>query len=343
MIRFGIIGSGTIAAWHAEGIRSCKDAVLTGVTDVRPEAAKAFCARHGGRPYETLDALLDDPSIDAVCICTPSGLHARQAIQAAQKGKHALIEKPLALTVQEADQVLAAAAQHRVTLGVVSQYRFLDSFQALHQAVRAGWLGRVVTAEVLMKYHRSAEYYAQSNWRGTWAMDGGGALMNQGIHGIDTLMHLMGPVRHVYGLARTLSHAIEVEDTAAAVLEFQSGALGIIQGTTSVYPGYPRRLSISGTRGTITVVEQLVTEWDVLEVPLPEGIVLGGRQRSGASEPTNLESDSHAMHIRDLVEAIEQGRDPAVPVREAREVIALITAVYRSSETGKRIDLNDFR
>lgn len=341
MLRFGIVGTGVIAAWHARGINAAEgEATLAGATDVRPGAAEAFCAEFGGRAYSSYEEMLADDSVDAVCICTPSGLHAGQAVAAASAYKHALVEKPLALTVEQADSVIRAAEKSGVKVGVVSQYRFTNTYRRVKGMVEGGHLGRIVTADVFMKYLRSEEYFATSNWRGTWAMDGGGALMNQGIHGIDALLSLAGPVKSVYGLARTLRHLIEVEDTASAVLEYQSGAIGVIQGTTSVYPGFPRRLSLSGTRGTITIEEELFTEWEIEGEARPDDVILGGTQMSGASVPTNIDWQNHARHISDLVYAVEHNSSPIVSCYDARGVVEVITAIYRSSQTGTRVMLN---
>lgn len=336
---FGIVGCGTIAAWHAEGIRQCSLAHLAGVTDTRLENANRFAQKWETHAFASMDELLDSPDVEVICLCTPSGLHAEQTLRAIQVGKHVLVEKPMALNVRDCDRVIEAAQKQGVQVGVVSQFRFTNTCQRLKREVDGGHLGRIVTADVFMKYFRDPAYYAGSGWRGTWAMDGGGALMNQGIHGVDSLLYLMGNVRHVYGLAHTLRHDIEVEDTAAAVLEFEQGALGIVQGTTSVYPGYPRRLSISGTRGTITITEQLFTEWDIQGEACPDDIILGGEQRSGASIPTNFDVEGHRLHIQDMAEAVVYGRRPAVDALEAKRAVELITAIYDSSRTGRRVTL----
>lgn len=339
MIRFGIIGGGMIAAWHAQAVARCEGARLAGVVDASPERARAFALEHGGRAYDSLEAMLDDPAVDAVSICTPSGLHAEQAIQAMARGKHVLIEKPMALTVADADRVIAMAERMGVTAGVVSQLRFSGACRQLQAILSEGRLGRIVTAELLMKYHREEAYYAASAWRGTWAMDGGGALMNQGIHGVDLLLHLLGPVRQVFGTARTLHHVIEVEDTAAATLAFASGTLGVLLATTSASPGYPRQLSVTGTAGSVTLCEERFAQWDVPGIPCPEGLLMGEAQHSGASDPSNLAADSHLRQVEDMVQAIRLGRPPAVTLRQARAVVALICAVYASSRTNEAVVL----
>ena len=338
---FGIIGCGTIANWHVAGIKENNEkAVLIGAADAKPQFSEKFCEKYGIRQFMSVEELLACPDIHVVDICTPSGLHAPVAIAAAKAGKHVIVEKPMALTVAEADAVIAAAEENNVKVCVISQYRFTDVMQRLKAVIDGGKLGRIVTADVFMKYFRSQEYYDVSGWRGTWKMDGGGALMNQGIHGIDALQYLMGPVKSVFGFARTLARNIEVEDTASAVLEFESGALGVIQGTTSVYPGLPRRMSISGTKGTITVVESLFEEWFIEGEDRPEDIVLGGSQRSGASDPTDMGTQGHTMQIGDMIDAIETGRQPKVTCYDGKKPVQIITAIYESSKTGQKIELN---
>ncbi len=338
---FGIIGCGTIANWHVAGIRACKDAVLVGAADFKPEFSEKFCAKYGIKQYMSVEEMLAAPEIDVVCICTPSGLHAGYAIQVANAGKHVICEKPLALTVEDCDKVIKACDDAGVKCCVISQSRFTKTTQTIKKALEEGKLGKIVTADISMKYFRSQEYYDVSGWRGTWKMDGGGALMNQGIHGIDAVQYLMGNVKSVYGYARTLARNIEVEDTCSAVLEFENGAIGIIQGTTSVYPGYPRRISISGTKGTITINEEIFECYDIEgETELPEGVVIGGDQNSGASDPTNIDTSGHEFQIADMVDAILTDRQPLVSARDGKRPVQIITAIYESSRTGAKVELD---
>ena len=339
-VRYGLVGCGAVASHHISAIKQTPDAAFAGATDAREGAAEAFCAANGGRAVPSFEKMIESPDVDAVCILTPSGLHASQTIQAVRAGKHVPVEKPLALTVDQADAVIEAVEKSDVRVGVVSQYRFMDSYRRIRKALDEHLLGRLVTCDASMKYYRAPEYYEKSPWRGTWAMDGGGALMNQGIHGIDSLISLAGPVRTVYGLARTLFHRIEVEDTAVAAVEYESGAIGTIQGTTSVYPGFPRRLSFSGTKGTITMCEQVIAEWDVEGCEKPDDVSPGGTQLCGARDPMAIDAMGHLCHIRDLTEAILTGREPIVTCREARKAIVLINAIYESSRTGKPVDLS---
>lgn len=338
-IRFGIIGCGMIAGWHANAIKALEGAELVGVTDTYPEGARSFAQKYEAGVFDTPELLLACKEIDIVCICTPSGLHAPQAIMAANAGKHIIVEKPMALNLAEVDQVIKAVEKNNVKMSIISQLRFTPAVKKLKEAVDSGLLGRVVMGDIFMKFYRSQEYYDKGGWRGTWAMDGGGALMNQGIHGIDLLRYVMGPVKTVYANTRTLARKIEVEDTAAAVVEFESGALGVIQGTTSIYPGYPRRMEICGDRGSIVLEEDSIVRWDVEGQKLPEGISLQRTASGASSNPSAFGNEGHIVQFHDMAEAVYHDRKPMVDVYEGRKPIEIIMAIYESSKTGKPVAL----
>ncbi len=339
-IRFGIIGCGTISNWHADAIAEIEGATLVGVTDVYEPARIAFAEKRGVKAYESAEALLADAEIDCVCICTPSGLHAPLAIAAANAGKHAVVEKPMALTHEEIADLVEAFEKNNVKLGVVSQLRFSAAVQALKKAVDSGALGKIVVADLSMKFFRSQEYYDKGGWRGTWKMDGGGALMNQGIHGIDILQYVMGPIKSVSGIARTLVRNIEVEDTAVAVLEFENGALGQIVGTTSIAPGSDRVLEICGSEGTIVLTEDSVTSWECPNMAIPEELAQNNRTGSTAADPTNFSIAGHVRQLQDMVDAIREDRAPMITQHDGRKPVELILAIYESSKTGKPVILS---
>lgn len=341
-VRFGIIGCGVISEWHAKAIASVDGAQLMGATDMDINRAKTFCQQQGGQVFASVEDMLASNEIDVVNICVPSGLHASLAIQAAKAGKHIVVEKPMALSVADADAVIEACRQNHVKIEVISQIRFSKAVNQLKRAMDSGVLGKVVTGDVFMKFYRSKEYYASAGWRGTYKMDGGGALMNQGIHGIDSLLYVMGDVKCVSGYAKTLVHSIEVEDTCSAVLEFKNGALGIIQGTTSVYPGYARRLEVSGDQGTIALEEDSVVRWDTVSQIMPPDVHLGGIVATGASDPKAISNDGHIAQIQDMVEAIREDRCPAVDGIEGKRPVKLITAIYESQKRGTQILLDEF-
>ena len=339
-IGFGVIGCGAIGAWHCIAINDAAGAHLVGVTDAFYASACKFSERFGVPAYESVDAMLADPKIDCVTICTPSGLHADLAVRAAEAGKHVLVEKPMALTCEDADRIIAAADRHHVKVGVVFQARMKDSTKTLKRLVDSGALGKIITADVFMKYYRSPEYYLQGGWRGTWKMDGGGALMNQGIHGVDVFRHLMGPVKSVHALTRTLTRRIEVEDSAAAVLEFESGALGTLQASTTASPGYPRRIEICGEAGSVALEEDSIARWDL---PIPCALPVGEAAKNvGAANPLSISNAGHLLQIRNFVDAILHGAPLTAGAATGRPPLEIILAVYESSRTGKTVYLDDF-
>ena len=342
-IRFGIIGCGMIAGWHANAIKAIEGAELSGIADNRVEYAAGFSEKYGGKVFESPERLAASSDIDVICVCTPSGLHAPQAIMAANAGKYVITEKPMALNLEEADQVIKAVETNGVKMAVISQLRFSPAVKKLKEAVDGGLLGKIVVGDIYMKFYRSQEYYNKGGWRGTKAMDGGGALMNQGIHGVDLLRYIMGPVKTVFARTGTLARRIEVEDTAAAVLEYENGALGVIQATTSIYPGYPRRMEISGDKGTIILEEDSIVRWDVEGKPVPEDITLEHTTNGSASDPAALGIEGHILQIRDMADAIRSGRKPMVDAYEGRKPIEVIAAVYESAKTGKPVELANFR
>lgn len=336
IIRFGIIGCGTISHWYAGALAAMDRAELTRVYDAFPEPAKAFSKQYGVAYCTDLEEFLAS-DLDAVCVCTPSGLHARCAVAAARAGKHIVVEKPMGITTAQLDEIEKACAENKVKLCAVSQLLFSDGARKVRRAVDEGKLGRPILGDAVMKYFRSEEYYRRGGWRGTWEMDGGGALMNQGIHGVSLLLYLMGPVRTVTALTKTLRHSIEVEDTAAALLEFENGALGYLVGTTSVTPGLPRVVNLHGTRGSITLTEDAVTQWDLEgEPPLPPR---AADARNTANDPTGFSTENHRRQLDDFIDALQNGTEPKLGPREGRRPVDLILAVYRSAETGKTVTL----
>jgi len=336
---FGIVGCGMISEWHARAIAEIDGIYLVGVTDVNKNSRERLAKKYGVRAFDTYEQMLNCAEVDVVCICTPSGLHAPLAIQAAKAGKHIIVEKPMALNLEEADQMIHVCEENRVKLSVISQLRFTEAIGRLKEAVDKGLLGRLIMGNIYMKYYRSQEYYDSSSWRGTWKMDGGGALMNQGIHGIDLLQYIMGKVKSVFAYARTLARNIEVEDTAVAVLEFDNGALGIIQGTTSVYPGFPRVLEINGSKGTIALEEDSIIKWEIEGLSPPEGVVIGKTKANSASNPSDFSIEGHIKQIQDMAHAIWEDRKPLVDQYEGRKPIEIIMAIYESSRTKKMVTL----
>jgi predicted dehydrogenase len=344
---FGIVGTGVIAAMHAAAIATLPRARLAAVTDVADGAAAAFAAARGCAAEPGLDQLLARPDVDVVCVCVPSGLHAEVGVRAARAGKHLVVEKPVDVTLAAADRLIEAARAAGVALTVISQHRFDPGLIELKRLLGDGALGRLVLAEASTKWYRTQAYYDSAAWRGTWAMDGG-SLMNQGIHYVDLLRWCMGPVTEVTAVCATQAHQVEVEDTALAIVRFGSGAVGTILSSTAAYPGFPQRLEITGTDGTVIVEDGRIvrrafgkgTAGDPGEDANPDAGAVGALGGHGAAaDPAAIEVASHAAQIADLLAAVEEGRAPAVDGQAGRDALEIVRAVYESARTGAPVGL----
>jgi predicted dehydrogenase len=340
-IRFGIIGAGVAGRYHAQAIAQTPGARLVAVCAGRPERAATLAAAFGAGVEPDVDALLARNDIDAVCICTPSGQHAAQGIAAAQAGKHVLVEKPIAIALDDADALIAACRAAGVHLGVALQRRTDPDFCAARDAITAGMFGRLALGAITVPYLRTQEYYESADWRGTWALDGGGALMNQGIHLVDLLLWLMDDdVVEVQAYTTTLARAIEVEDCVSAALRFASGALGSIAATTAVAPGFPHRVEVYGTHGGLQIEGEAIVRWETTNeptTPAPRATGSGaGQQAAGAgAHPTGISAIGHTRILRDFVAAIRDRRTPLVTGESARRSLAVVLAVYESARTGR--------
>lgn len=333
-IRFGLIGSGMIASFHAQALHAIRQAEIAGVYDASEVAAERFCEKWGGKVYASIDALLADASIDVVCVLTPNGLHAQMTLQALEAGKHVVVEKPMAITLEEAERVIALSNSTGKMVCVISQLRFSPAVQAVHCAVQEGKLGRITSASLAMKYWRNEAYYT-SSWRGTWKMDGGGALMNQGIHGVDLLQYLVGSVVRVSAFCKTQIHQIETEDSAVAALEFACGAVGTLEGSTACYPGYPRRIEICGEKGSIVLEEDDIIRWDIPE----ERPKAEPRVSAASSDPSAIQADGHERQLTNMIRAI-LGEEPLlVDAKEGKKPVEIILGIYESSRTGRPVEI----
>jgi UDP-N-acetyl-2-amino-2-deoxyglucuronate dehydrogenase len=334
-IGWAIIGCGTIGPWHKDAVAGAPGARLVACCDVIEDRAKALAdsAGKGVRVYTSIEEMLKQDDIQAVSICTPSGLHSEHAIMAMDAGRHVLCEKPMDIELRRIDAMIEASKRNSVKLAGIFQRRTYPSSKRVREAVRTGKLGKLVVGDCYQKYFRSHEYYASGAWRATWELDGGGCLMNQGVHGIDLLLYIMGDVKRLSAYCRRLVRNIAVEDTAVAILEFVNGAVGVIEGTTSVTPGYGCVLEISGDKGTIRYNEDKVAAWDI---PGEENPDEGGDAAAGtAADPTaNLGVMGHTAHVADLAAAIRENREPEVPGSEARRAVEVIKAIYKSSREG---------
>jgi UDP-N-acetyl-2-amino-2-deoxyglucuronate dehydrogenase len=359
-MRFALVGCGVIAPTHVRALRELGDrAELVVCSDVVPEKAEALAAEFGltAAPYADV---LTDPTIDAVTVCTPSGLHAEVGVPALLAGKHVIVEKPMEVTVEACDRLLQAQETSGATLAVISQHRFDTASQVVRTALDDGELGRLVLAEARVPWYRSQDYYDSGQWRGTWELDGGGALMNQGVHTLDLLRWICGPVTTVYATARTAAHErIEVEDVVCATVEFANGAIGTLMATTSAYPGYPASLAVHGTNGgaviegdrlaTLTTVGGLSRGGESANAHAIQVATGGTRAATAAVDQTVKEAarepgadgwgQAHSAQLADFIEAAEQGRRPLVDGVEGRHAVELVRAVYESARTGAPVTL----
>src|SRR6201996_5219929 len=343
---FGVVGAGVIGAFHAAAIAMVPDARLVAATDVDPGRAEAFAGRHGCVAAPDLDALTGRDDVGGVAVCVPSGLHAEVGVRAAQAGKHLVVEKPIDVSLDAADRLIAAAAAAGVTVSVISQHRFDPGVAELRRLIDDGALGRLLLGQASTKWWRSQDYYDSAGWRGPWAMDGG-ALMNQGIHYADLLRWCLGPVAEVSALTVTQAHAMEAEDCALATVRFTSGAVGTITATTSVVPGFPQRLEISGTEGSAVIEDGVLVYREIGgEAGGMDGVsgaaeagVVGGRGGSAAANAADLGVRAHAAQLADFAAALDEGREPAVTAAGARATLELVCAVYQSGREGRPVRL----
>jgi predicted dehydrogenase len=371
-IGFGIIGCGVIGPWHAGAIARVENATLVAVCDEIEDRAKNLAEKYGVDYCTDPRHLLDRQEIDVVSICLPSGMHADMGIQCAQAGKHIISEKPLDVTLEKIDAVIAATKENKVKLAGIFQRRFQPNSLRIKQAIESGRLGRIHTADCYIKWYRSQAYYDSGDWRGTWALDGGGCLMNQGVHGIDLLQWLVGKVKSIYAVTDCVAHErIEVEDQALAIVTFENGAKGIIEGSTACYPGLPTYHQIHGTNGSVGLEEEKLALWKFID---SDERVKAAREQAKAenldaetffddelkayvnmlhtanetkqavdtSDPQavlGLPGSSHYPQVKDMVDAILNDRKPACTGEDARHAVEIILAIYKSSREGRKVEL----
>jgi len=331
-LQAGFVGCGNITDTHVRAARGAGLGVAA-FFGRDPKKAEAMVSRFGGRAFARLEDFLAHRPMDLVVIGSPSGLHAEQGIAAAKHGLHVLVEKPIDVTTARGEALVAAAGKAGVKLGVLFQDRLKPDLARLRAFLAGGGLGRVLVASARVKWHRPPEYYSASRWRGTTALDGGAALINQGIHTVDLLLWLLGPVVEVRGLAGTLLHAIEGEDVAFALLRFASGALATLEATTVAFPGYPRRVEISGSEGTVVVEGDRVVAAD-LRAPAPDLVSAGSEGSASAATAVVADEAPHRRMIEDFARAIATGGSPACDGREGLRSLAVVEAVYAAAARG---------
>lgn len=343
---FGIVGCGMIANFHAEAVKRIRGTKIVACFDTISASAERFAGANAGvKPYAKLEDMLKDPAVDIVTICTPSGVHMDPAVKAANAGKHVVVEKPMEITLARCDAILNACKKNGVQLCPIFPSRFSPANLALKDAIDDGRFGKLTLGDTYVKWWRTQQYYDQGGWRGTWALDGGGAYMNQAIHNVDLLYWFMGDVAEVSGVTSLVAHErIEVEDVGVAALKFKNGAVGVIEATTAAWPGLLKKTEIHGTEGSVIVEQDDILMWQFAKPKAKDKGILekfakkvGGT--GGASDPKAISYVGHMEQLKDFVKAIQSGKTPKVTGDEGRKAVEIILGIYQSNWTGKRVAL----
>ncbi len=339
--KFAIVGAGVISVNHARAIDANSEAEIVAICDIIPDKAIKLANEYSvEKTYENYEEMFKKEEIDILSVCVPSGSHAEITIAAARAGINVLCEKPLEITREKMTAMIEACRAANVKLGAVYQRRTLDAAIKTRKAIQEGKFGKLVLGDAYLKYYRSPGYYASAGWRGTWELDGGGALMNQGVHGVDLIQWMMGEVESVFAYAAPLVRDIEVEDTAVITVKYKNGAFGVIQGTTSVYPGQETRFEIHGENGSVIFADSGFKQWKFLnsDDPIPQA----GNVEGGSSDPKSISSEGHYIYVDDIIQAVKEDREPLVPGEEARKAVDLLLAIYKSARTGKEVKVNEY-
>ncbi len=347
-MKFGIIGAGMIGHFHAKAITAMNGGDLLSVFDLRAESAEKLAKEYGAKSFSSIDEFLADPELEIVTIGTPSGAHLDPALAALKAGKHVICEKPLEITTERIDQLMAAAKENGKTLSAVLNRRFHPGMNAFKKASNEGRFGKLTSASCYVKWYRDQAYYDSAGWRGTWALDGGGALMNQSVHTVDALLFLAGPVKSVQANAACLAHErIEVEDIIVAIVEFENGARGVIECSTCTWSkdGHPARVQLAGTDGSVFLADEAFEIWDFREKKTEDAeirstLMRGQEAGLGANDPSAINFYQHQRNFEEVVQSIEENRECSTTASEARKAVALIRAIYESSQNdGKKVYL----
>lgn len=339
-MKFAIVGAGVISDFHAQAIIAHEEAELTAICDIEFEKAETLANKYApdAKLYASYEEMFEKEDLDIVSVCVPSGIHADVSIAAANAGIHILCEKPLDIDGEKMTQMIETARKNKVKLGGVYQRRTLEAAILTRKAIQEGKLGKLVLGDAYLKYYRSPEYYKSAGWRGTWEMDGGGALMNQGVHGIDLIQWMVGDIESVFAYAAPLVRDIDVEDTAVIAVKYKNGAFGVIQGTTSVYPGQETRFEIHGEKGSIIFGDSGFKQWSIIDSDEKAPTV--HNEEGGSNDPKSISNQGHFIFVDDIIQAVRDDRDPLVPGEEARKAVDLIHAIYESARTGKEVKVN---
>ena len=344
-VGFALVGTGMISHFHAQALDAIRGAKLVACFDHIPKYAHAFANENACAAYDSLKDLLSDPAVDIVNICTPSGSHMEPALAAANAGKHVVVEKPLEITLKRCDRIITACEKNNVRLCTIFPSRFSAVNLELKAAIDTGRFGTLTLGDTYVKWWRTQEYYDSGGWRGTWHMDGGGAYMNQAIHQVDLLSWLMGDVVEVNGITTTIAHKrIEVEDVGVATLRFANGAVGVIEATTSAWPGLLKKTEIHGTQGTVIVEQDSLLQWefekkDRRDASIRRRFAASSATSGGAADPKAISFQGHKDQLQDFMTAIENNTSPMVDGVEGRRSVEIILAIYKAAWSGRIVKL----
>ena len=341
VMNFAIIGCGVIAQTHAKALAQLKEegCILYAVCDIVPEKADVLAKQYGVEKVYYDDAsVFADPQVEIVCVCVPSGNHGEICMQAARAGKHIVCEKPMEITPEKIEEVIRVVCECGVKMQCIFQRRLMPTAIAVREIIKSGELGKICLAEAQLKYYRDQAYYNSAGWRGTWDQDGGGALMNQGVHGIDLILWMLDQkIDTLYGRAETLARSIQVEDTAAAILQMHDHSLCVIEGATTAYPGFSTTFCIHGEKGTVAFNDSGIVTWEFIDrenaPERPDNTFSVG----GSKSNVDITIDGHVMLLKDMYEAVRDDREPMIPPEDARMAVTVIYKIYESTRTGKVI------
>lgn len=330
-IHIGLIGGGNISQTHARAATAIPGVEIAAVYGTNLEKVARLTRECGGKAYENLDAFLAHRPMDLVAIGSPSGMHAAHGIAAARRGLHVLTEKPIDISTARADELIAVAKECGVKLGVMFQDRFKPDIRRLKHGIDGGAIGKPLLIEARVKWYRPPEYYSGSKWRGTLAMDGGGALINQAVHTVDLMLWLFGDAVRVQARTTTALHKIQSEDTAIALLEFASGAVGTLLATTAAFPGYPRRVEATGTEGTVILEHDRIVAADLRSASSALAVSAPSQDNENVASPVVSDFSGHQAIFEDFIRAIRENGTPACDGHEGRRSIALVEEIYRAA------------
>lgn len=352
VVRFGVVGVGAIGPSHVYAINNTEGARLGAVCDLREEAAAKLAGENGVPHFTNIDDMLNSGLVDAVSICIPSGLHLDAVLKSIAAGKHVLCEKPLEITTDRIDEIIAAGRKKGVKVACSLQCRFTPLSKKLKKLIDGGLLGEIYSGSAYSKWYRDQAYYDSANWRGTWKIDGGGCLMNQGIHIVDLFLWFMGDADSVVAFTETKGRNVEVETLALAMVKFANGSRGSIESTTLSYPGSPRYIEMIGSRGTIAFGPDKLISLDLIDAT-PEETAFKEQvlaEQAEAEKAENARTDSasagtaipdvnmgHQPIFEDFVKAIQKDSEPWINGEEARKAVSLINGVYESGRNENRL------